>query len=76
MTVTFQQTNFGPDLAPNVMERVYSNGYVIAETNEEGCIPFTVFYKGEGDLDWTNNYPKELGNYNTLAEAEAVVPVQ
>ena len=70
--MNYKQTIFPANMAPNIMERDYGRGIVIAQVEEEGVIPFSVFSFGKENWSWETDYYMTAMNFYTLEEAEAV----
>ena len=72
-TMNYKQTDYAANMLPNIMERDYGRGIVLAQVEEEGVIPFSVFSFGKEDWCWASDYTQESGNFYTLEEAETAV---
>ncbi len=73
--MNFKETIFAADMFPNLMERDYGKGIVLAQQDDENgqVLPYSVFSFGKNDWNWLDDYYPNHFGYETLEEAESKV---
>ena len=73
--MNYKETIHPAELFPNIMERDYGNGVVLAQSDDENgdVIPYSVFNFQKQDWSWAEDYYMTEWNFETLEEAEAKV---
>ena len=72
-TMNYKQTDYAANMLPNIMERDYGRGIVMAQVEEDGVIPFSVFNFEKENWSWESDYYMTAMNFYTLEEAETAV---
>ena len=73
--MNYKETIHPAELFPNIMERDYGNGVILAQSDDNNgdIIPFSVFNFQKQNWSWDEDYYMTKWNFETLEEAEAKV---